>query len=141
MNAHRRLIPAVAAMALLVACPAGNGQAIGPLPEPLAQHDGGPVDHATAVRLVVADVAGQWTVGTFCVDVSTITYDDEVFVINVGAREFLVDGDDSFAVAGGVPVVDRHTGEVTTEASADAAFRDLTTEPGTDEFDVRCADG
>jgi hypothetical protein len=53
-----------------------------------------------------------WRHGTFCLDDRTITETDDVYVFKVGAREFLVDGDDSYEVIGGVTVVYKKDGKV-----------------------------
>jgi hypothetical protein len=53
-----------------------------------------------------------WTHGTFCLDDRTITETDDVYVFEVGAREYLVDGDDSYEVLGGVSVVYKEDGRV-----------------------------
>lgn len=63
-----------------------------------------------------------WDNGTFCLDDREITENDQMFVFNVGAREFLVDSDTSFAVVGGVWVVYKDDGRVTTLPSVDVAM-------------------
>jgi hypothetical protein len=51
-----------------------------------------------------------WSVGTFCLDDRYIVYNDEFYVFEIGAREFLVDGDHAYALQGGVPVVYKANG-------------------------------
>lgn len=64
-------------------------------------------------RVKVRDhFAPGWTHGTFCLDDRTITETDDVFVFKIGAREFLVDGDNSYETIGGVPVVFKKDGKV-----------------------------
>ncbi|GAB3415139.1 hypothetical protein [Flindersiella endophytica] len=53
-----------------------------------------------------------WRHGTFCLDDRQITETDEVYAFSVGAREFLVDGDLSYAVEGGIPVVYKADGRL-----------------------------
>ena len=50
--------------------------------------------------------------GTFCLDDRTIVENDEFYVFNIAAREFIVDGDVSFATAGGVSIVFKKDGRV-----------------------------
>lgn len=51
--------------------------------------------------------------GTFCFDDREICEDDEVYVFGGGAREFIVDGDDSYAgVGGGMAVVYKSDGRL-----------------------------
>jgi len=53
-----------------------------------------------------------WQYGTFCLDDRKIAENDQLYVFDVGARECLVDGDMSFLVAGGVPVVYKADGRL-----------------------------
>jgi hypothetical protein len=50
-----------------------------------------------------------------------IVENDEFFAFSVGAREFLVDGDDSYALVGGMPIVDKRSGSLDTRASVEIA--------------------
>ncbi|WP_432156061.1 hypothetical protein [Streptomyces sp. bgisy153] len=71
---------------------------------------------------VIAKVQPGWDNGTFCLDDRQIVENDEMFIFNVGAREFLVDGDASFAVVGGVWVVYKADGRVASVPSVDVAM-------------------
>jgi hypothetical protein len=63
----------------------------------------------------------RWTHGTFCLDDRVITENDDLYVFNAGARELLVDGDRSYAIAGGVPVVYKEDGRVASMPSVAVA--------------------
>lgn len=78
-----------------------------------------------AVELVRRDLGPRWRHGTFCIDDREIVETDDYFVVVVGAREFLVDGDREFAVIGGVTVVYKDDGKVGSLPSAAVA-----TDPG-----------
>ncbi|MFJ2217886.1 hypothetical protein ACIQVO_36275 [Streptomyces sp. NPDC101062] len=76
-----------------------------------------------AARAQVIDAAKPgWDNGTFCLDDREIVENDDMFVFNIGAREFLVDNNTSFAVVGGVWVVYKSDGRVTTLPSVDVAM-------------------
>ncbi|MYZ38625.1 MULTISPECIES: hypothetical protein [unclassified Streptomyces] len=79
------------------------------------------LSYADARARVIAATKPGWNNGTFCLDDREITENDDMFVFNVGAREFLVDNDTSFAVVGGVWVVYKSDGRVTTLPSVDVA--------------------
>ena len=68
-----------------------------PMPEPIS--------HDQAVELVRSELEPAWRHGTFCIDDRLITETDAYFVVAVGAREFLADGDRRFEAIGGVTVV------------------------------------
>jgi hypothetical protein len=68
------------------------------------------VTYDEAKEIVVRTVAPQWEHGTFCLDDRFITESDTTFAFDVGAREFIVDGDVSYAIAGSVPVVRKEDG-------------------------------
>ncbi len=72
-------------------------------------------------RVIDATKPG-WDNGTFCLDDREITENDDMFVFNVGAREFLVGNDASFAVVGGVWVVYKSDGRVATVPSVEVAM-------------------
>lgn len=73
-------------------------------------------------RAKVRDVLEPgWTNGTFCLDDRTITETDDMYVFEVGAREYLVDGDESYEVIGGVSVVYKEDGRVASLPSVSVA--------------------
>ncbi|OEV12582.1 hypothetical protein [Streptomyces nanshensis] len=77
------------------------------------------ITYDEARDLVRAQLEPGWTPGTFCLDDRKIVENDTMFVFAVGAREHLVDGDISYAVAGSVPVVYKETGELALLPSVD----------------------
>jgi hypothetical protein len=70
------------------------------------------ISYEDALHVVLEHFAPRWTHGTFYLEDKEIVETNDVYVFNVGAREWLVDGDISFAVAGGVPVVYKESGEL-----------------------------
>ncbi|MGC1215045.1 MAG: hypothetical protein WA890_27770 [Micromonospora sp.] len=54
----------------------------------------------------------EWPVGTYCLDDREITENDSVYVFRIGAREHIVDGNMSYAMAGSVPVVHKADGRL-----------------------------
>jgi hypothetical protein len=76
------------------------------------------VTYAQAREIVRAHFEPGWTHGTFCLDDRTIGENDEFYVFNIGAREFIVDGDDSYALAGSVPIVFKEDGRIESRPSA-----------------------
>lgn len=63
-----------------------------------------------------------WTQGTFCLDDREIVENDEFYVFSIGAREFIIDGDFDYMIAGGVPIVYKSDGRVEGRASVDVAM-------------------
>ena len=63
-----------------------------------------------------------WTHGTFCLDDRVITENDEFYVFSIGAREFIIDGDFNYMIAGGVPLVAKSDGRIESRASVDVAM-------------------
>lgn len=63
-----------------------------------------------------------WNHGTFCLDDREIRENDEFYVFNVGAREYLVGGDKSYALYGGVTVVFKEDGRVGSLPSPEVAM-------------------
>jgi hypothetical protein len=55
--------------------------------------------------------------GTFCLDDRKIVENDEFYVFAIGAREFLIDGDESYEDIGSVSVVCKEDGRVGSLAS------------------------
>jgi hypothetical protein len=70
------------------------------------------VTYEQARELVRAATEPGWPFGTYCLDDRTIVENDDMYVFSVGAREYIVDGDISYAVAGNIPVVRKSTGEL-----------------------------
>ncbi|TDP38425.1 hypothetical protein [Nocardia ignorata] len=62
--------------------------------------------------------------GTRCLDDREIVESDEFFAFSVGYREYLVDGDFSYAIAGGVPVVYKADGRFGSLPSPEVAMDD-----------------
>jgi hypothetical protein len=80
------------------------------------------VSYDEAREIVVRAVAPTWGHGTFCLDDRQIAETDTAFVFQVGARELIVDGDQSYAVPGGVPVVRKEDGTFEWLASVTVAM-------------------
>jgi hypothetical protein len=51
-----------------------------------------------------------WDFGTYCLDDRMIVENDELYVFNVGAREYIVDDDDEYELVGAVPIVRKRDG-------------------------------
>lgn len=79
------------------------------------------VTYEEAREIVRAKFEPGWTHGTFCLDDRLIVENDDYYVFTVGAREYLIDGDDSYAVAGGQPVVFKSDGRIESRASVAVA--------------------
>lgn len=85
------------------------------------------VTYEQARELVRAKFEPGWTHGTFCLDDRTITEHPDYYSFSIGAREWLVDGDESYAVAGGVPVVYKEDGRIASLPSSMVATDPRTT--------------
>ncbi|GAA4301754.1 outer membrane protein assembly factor BamB [Actinomadura luteofluorescens] len=70
------------------------------------------VTYEQAREIVREHFEPGWSMGTFCLDDRLITENDEFYVFNVGAREFIVDNDSSYAAPGGVPIVFKEDGRL-----------------------------
>jgi|SRR6266536_2970485 len=70
------------------------------------------VTYEEARQIVRLATEPNWQVGTYCLDDRRIVENGDLFVFEVGAREFLIDGDFSFAIAGHVPVVHKEDGQL-----------------------------
>ena len=79
------------------------------------------VTYEQARELVRQRFEPGWNHGTFCLDDREIGENDDFYVFNVGAREFIVDGDRSFAILGGVTVVLKENGQIDARPSAEIA--------------------
>jgi hypothetical protein len=70
------------------------------------------ISYEAARELVREASEPGWSVGTYCLDDRTIVENDTMYVFSVGAREHLVEGDRSYAIAGAVPVVYKEDGRL-----------------------------
>ncbi|MGA3489986.1 hypothetical protein ACK8GG_18485 [Micromonosporaceae bacterium DT55] len=68
------------------------------------------VTYEEAREIVRQATEPDWPFGTYCLDDRQITENDQRYVFEVGAREYLIDDDISFAVAGAVPTVVKASG-------------------------------
>ncbi|MGA3523882.1 hypothetical protein [Melissospora conviva] len=68
------------------------------------------VSYEQAREIVRRATEPAWSTGTYCLDDRQITENDERYVFQVGAREYLIDDNLSFAMAGAVPTVVKATG-------------------------------
>ena len=76
-----------------------------------------PVGYEQARDIIRRRLEPTWTRVTFCLDDRKIVENDEFYVFAIGAREFLVDGDESYEDIGGVSVVYKEDGRVGSLAS------------------------
>lgn len=81
-----------------------------------------PISYEEARELIRRETEPDWGFGTYCLDDREIRENDELYVFNVGAREFIVDGNISYALAGGLPVVYKTDGRVGTLPSSMVAM-------------------
>jgi hypothetical protein len=72
------------------------------------------VSYEEAREIVRQQTEPGWDLGTYCLNDRTIIENDEIYVFDVGAREYLVDGDTSYCIFGGVPVVYKANGRFDT---------------------------
>ena len=71
------------------------------------------VTYEQARQIVRDHYKPRWDHGTFCLDDREIRENDEFYAFDVGAREFLIDGDFSYATLGSrVPVVYKADGHL-----------------------------
>lgn len=82
------------------------------------------VTYEQAREIVRERFGPGWTHGTFCLDDRRIVENDEFYVFSIGAREFIIDGDFDYMIAGGVPTVYKSDGHVEGRASVDVATDD-----------------
>ena len=83
------------------------------------------VTYEQARDIVRQELQPDWTRGTFCVDDRAIFENDEMYVFNVGAREWFVDGDPAFRIRAGVlPVVYKEDGRLERLPSVTLAMDD-----------------
>jgi hypothetical protein len=79
------------------------------------------VAYEQAREIVREGLEPGWPHGAFCLDDREIGENDEFYVFKVGAREYLIDGDASYAIAGGVPIVYKDDGRLASLASVTVA--------------------
>jgi hypothetical protein len=82
------------------------------------------ITYEQAREIIRAELEPSWTHGAFCLDDRKIVENDELFVFSIGAREWLIDGDLSYAIVGGVPVVSKADGSVSSRPSVEIAMDD-----------------
>ena len=70
------------------------------------------ISYEEAVQIVLEHFEPRWTYGSFYLDDKEIVETKDLYIFKVGAREYLLHGDPSFFVAGGVPVVFKESGEL-----------------------------
>ena len=80
------------------------------------------VTYEEAREIIRRKLEPTWRLGTFCLDDRKIVENDEFFVFNVGAREYIVDGDRSYHILGGVSVVYKEDGRLGSLASVEVAI-------------------
>jgi hypothetical protein len=80
------------------------------------------ITYEQAREIVRVRFEPDWPYGTFCLDDRYITENDEFWVFSIGAREYLVDGDMEYALAGGVPIVYKAGGRLESRASVTVAM-------------------
>jgi hypothetical protein len=91
------------------------------------------ITYEAARELVRAAAEPCWSTGTFCLDDRRIVENDAMYVFAVGAREHLVDGNRSYAIAGAVPVVYKADGRLAWLPSPMVGMDDtLTSRPNPD---------
>lgn len=74
------------------------------------------IDYAYAIRIAREKYEPGWSIGTFWIDEDTVTETDRYFVIKMGAREFMIDGDLDYAITRSPIVVYKDSGEIGTLA-------------------------
>ena len=88
------------------------------------------VSYEEAREIVRRAVQAEWTPGTFCLDDRTILENEQMYAFSVGAREWIVDGDEDYIVEGALPVVYKDDGRLAWLSSATIALDDsLRTRP------------
>ncbi|WP_458690877.1 hypothetical protein [Nocardia tengchongensis] len=71
------------------------------------------ITHEQAYEIGYRTLQPTWTHGTFCIDDRKIVETDDYYLLVVGAREWLIDRDDSFLTFGNrATVVYKRTGEL-----------------------------
>ena len=71
------------------------------------------VTYEQARQIVCDHYKPRWTHGTFCLDDREIRENDKFYAFEVGAREYLIDGDESYETSGSrIPVVYKADGRL-----------------------------
>ena len=83
-----------------------------------------PVTYEQAREIIRNHFRPGWTHGTFCLDDRNIVENDDFYVFEVGAREFIVGGDESYEAIGGVPIVYKKDGSIGSLPSVAIAMDD-----------------
>ncbi|WP_328973589.1 hypothetical protein [Streptomyces sp. NBC_00239] len=71
---------------------------------------------------VRTELEPSWSTGTFTIDDRMIVENDDMYVFEVGASEFLKDHDPDFQIVGGVTVVYKKDGRVASLPSVQVAL-------------------
>ncbi|MFI7573361.1 hypothetical protein [Micromonospora sp. NPDC049497] len=88
------------------------------------------VTYEEAREIVRQATEPEWPFGTYCLDDRQITENDERYVFEVGSREYLLDGNLSYAMAGSVPTVTKSDGTLEWLPSVTVAMdRSMRTRP------------
>lgn len=80
------------------------------------------ISYEQAREIVRARFEPGWNFGTFCLDDRNIVENDEFWVFAIGAREHLIDKDKEYAIAGGVTVVYKEDGRISSLPSPEIAM-------------------
>jgi hypothetical protein len=82
------------------------------------------VTYEQAREIVRQATEPGWTFGTFCLDDRMIVENDTMYAFSVGAREWIVGGDEDYLVEGAMPVIFKEDGRLAWIPSADIALDD-----------------
>jgi hypothetical protein len=77
------------------------------------------VTYEQAREIVRREVEPGWTQGTFCLDDRMIVENESMYAFNVGAREWIVDGNMDYLLLGALPVVYKEDGRLAWLPSVD----------------------
>jgi hypothetical protein len=82
------------------------------------------VTYEQAREIVRQAAEPGWTLGTSCLVDRMIVENDTMYAFTVGAREWIVDGDEDYLVEGAMPVVFKDDGRLAWVPSAQIALDD-----------------